>query len=149
MNNLKAVFTFGWPYMRQYWGRLVLGIFFGVLFGASNGSFIWAMGTLAERFSPKADTNLLTVQLAAQPDTTVPLRISARTNVSLLTTNLSFSPTNWNVPQNVLAKVEPKKLEPEGSSWRARAGQWLNQLDAKLDRLIDPWLPITGGIYTW
>ncbi len=57
MNNLKAVLTFGWPYLRRYRGRLVLGILFGILFGLANGSFIWATKTLMERLSaPKAET---------------------------------------------------------------------------------------------
>ncbi|MEP6662193.1 MAG: ABC transporter ATP-binding protein, partial [Verrucomicrobiota bacterium] len=56
MNNLKAVFTFGWPYLRRYRGRLILGIFFGMLFGVSNGTFIWATKTLMERLDPPSLT---------------------------------------------------------------------------------------------
>ncbi len=53
MNNLKAAFTFGWPYLRRYKGRLLAGILFGILFGMANGSFIWATKTLVERLDPE------------------------------------------------------------------------------------------------
>ncbi len=55
MNNLKAVLTFGWPYLRRYRGRLFLGILFGILFGFSNGAFIWATGTLTTRLTPPVE----------------------------------------------------------------------------------------------
>ena len=55
MNNIRAVFTFGWPYLRRYRGRLFLGILFGMLFGVSNGAFIWAVGTLTDRLSPQTE----------------------------------------------------------------------------------------------
>ena len=43
------VFRFGWVYLRRYWGRLVLGVLLGVLFGLTNASFVWATKTLMER----------------------------------------------------------------------------------------------------
>ncbi len=52
MNHLKAVLTFGWPYLRRYRGRLLIGILFGILFGMANGSFIWATRTLVARLDP-------------------------------------------------------------------------------------------------
>ncbi|MEO6035710.1 MAG: ABC transporter ATP-binding protein [Verrucomicrobiota bacterium] len=55
MNNLKAVLTFGWPYLRRYRGRLFLGILFGILFGVSNGAFIWGTGTLTTRLTPPVE----------------------------------------------------------------------------------------------
>src|SRR5690349_7904828 len=51
MNSIRDVFTFGWPYLRRYWRRLLTGIIFGVFFGLSSGSFIWATRTLVERLS--------------------------------------------------------------------------------------------------
>ena len=53
MNNIRAVFTFGWPYLRRYKGRLLTGVLFGILFGLANGSFIWATKTLVERLNPE------------------------------------------------------------------------------------------------
>jgi ATP-binding cassette, subfamily B, bacterial MsbA len=46
------VLQFGWSYLRRYWGRLLAGILFGVAFGLSNASFVWATRTLMERFEP-------------------------------------------------------------------------------------------------
>jgi ABC-type multidrug transport system fused ATPase/permease subunit len=46
------VFGFGWKYLRRYWVRLLAGILFGIAFGLSNASFVWATKTLMERFQP-------------------------------------------------------------------------------------------------
>ncbi|MEO6183805.1 MAG: ABC transporter ATP-binding protein [Verrucomicrobiota bacterium] len=56
MNNLKAVFKFGWPYLRRYKGRLLVGLVFGMIYGLSSGSFIWATRTLTERLSTEPKT---------------------------------------------------------------------------------------------
>ena len=56
MHQIRDVLRFGAPYLRRYWARLAAGILFGVLFGLSNGSFIWATHTLTSRLSPPAAT---------------------------------------------------------------------------------------------
>ncbi|MBI5801703.1 MAG: ABC transporter ATP-binding protein [Verrucomicrobia bacterium] len=53
MSHIKAVFAFGWPYMRRYQSRLWLGVLCGVLLGLSNASFIWATRTIFSRLSPE------------------------------------------------------------------------------------------------
>jgi ABC-type multidrug transport system fused ATPase/permease subunit len=53
MRHIKAVFAFGWPYMRRYQSRLWLGVLCGVLLGLSNASFIWATKTIFSRLSPE------------------------------------------------------------------------------------------------
>ena len=71
MRHLKAVFRFGWPYMRPYQSRLWLGVLCGVLLGLSNASFIWATKTIFGRLEAKpamekeetASTNRLAVYL--------------------------------------------------------------------------------------
>src|SRR5690349_12670524 len=50
MRHIKMVFQFGWVYLRRYWVRLALGLVLGMLFGATNASFVWATKTLMERF---------------------------------------------------------------------------------------------------
>ncbi len=55
MNSFKSILDFGWPYIRRYWGRLLAGILCGILFGLSNGSFIWAVRTLTERLTPRTE----------------------------------------------------------------------------------------------
>jgi ATP-binding cassette, subfamily B, bacterial MsbA len=52
VDNIKTVFRFGWHYLRQYWVRLLAGVLFGVVFGMSNASFVWATRTLMNRFQP-------------------------------------------------------------------------------------------------
>ena len=64
MENIKKILKFGWPFVRQYWVRLGLGIFLGVCFGAFNASFVWGSKTLFERLEvPKAE-----VQATNQPN---------------------------------------------------------------------------------
>ena len=40
--------------MRQYKGRLLVGLIFGMIYGLSSGSFIWATRTLTARLEPNA-----------------------------------------------------------------------------------------------
>jgi len=51
MNNLKHVFGFAAVYLLRYRRRLALAILFGVVFGLSNVSFVWATKTLIGRLS--------------------------------------------------------------------------------------------------
>ena len=50
MSSIVTVFGFSWPYIRRYWGRLVVSLLFGLIFALSNASFIWASRTLTARF---------------------------------------------------------------------------------------------------
>ena len=55
MHNIGVVFGFGWKYLRRYWVRVVAGVLFGIIFGLTNASFVWATKTLIERFrTPEA-----------------------------------------------------------------------------------------------
>ena len=53
MHKLKQIFTFIAPYLKPYWGRLLAGLFFGVLFGVSNGLVLWATKLLLDRLDPQ------------------------------------------------------------------------------------------------
>ena len=66
MHKLKHIFTFIAPYVKPYWGRLLAGLFFGVLFGASNGLVLWATKTLLDRLDPQtvAETATETAEVA-------------------------------------------------------------------------------------
>ena len=33
MHKLRQIFAFVAPYVKPYWGRIVAGVFFGILFG--------------------------------------------------------------------------------------------------------------------
>ena len=54
MKNIRSVLRFGWPYLRRYRSRLVVGVLLGVLFGFSNASFVWATKTVIGRMDPGA-----------------------------------------------------------------------------------------------
>src|SRR5262249_17619690 len=67
MINLKEIFRFGWPYLRQYRGRLIAGILLGLLFGISNASFVWATRTLFDRLTPAEQRAEAHAKEAAKP----------------------------------------------------------------------------------
>ncbi|MBT5621333.1 MAG: ABC transporter ATP-binding protein, partial [Verrucomicrobia bacterium] len=52
MHKLRQIFAFVAPYVKPYWGRIVAGVFFGILFGASNGLVLWATKTILDRLVP-------------------------------------------------------------------------------------------------
>ncbi|WCJ58962.1 ABC transporter ATP-binding protein [Fontisphaera persica] len=52
MSHIWTVLKFGWPYLRKYWPRLLMGIFLAVSFGLTNASFVWVSRTLFERMDP-------------------------------------------------------------------------------------------------
>jgi hypothetical protein len=58
MNDYQRVFHFGWPYLRRYWHRLALGIVLGVVFGATNASFVGLTNLMATRLDPRASAQV-------------------------------------------------------------------------------------------
>ena len=52
MEKIKDIFSFGWPYAKKYWFRLLMGISLGIGFGLFNASFVWGTKTLFERLEP-------------------------------------------------------------------------------------------------
>jgi ABC-type multidrug transport system fused ATPase/permease subunit len=54
VNFIGYIWRFGWPYMRRYWVKFLVGIFFAAIFGLSNGSLVWGTKTILERLSPNA-----------------------------------------------------------------------------------------------
>ncbi|MDB6057458.1 MAG: ABC-type multidrug transport system fused ATPase/permease subunit [Verrucomicrobiales bacterium] len=68
MNKIKAVFSFGWPYLSRYWQRLVLGVLLGLIFGLANGSFVWATKTTFSRLAPPDKTVSAETQSGAKSE---------------------------------------------------------------------------------
>ena len=54
MNTLLETARFSRPYLRRYWPRFALGIFLGILFGASNGLFMGSIYVIATRLDDPA-----------------------------------------------------------------------------------------------
>ena len=109
MDNILTVLRFGWTYLRRYWVRLTFGVLFGVVFALANGSFMWATGTLAERFKEKSEVT------AAKEVSNKPLTLSEKVKARLEQVN-----------QSVKAAVDPwlpRTREP--LSWRQIAGMLL------------------------
>ena len=53
MRNLGMILRFGWPYLRRYQARLLLGLGLGVLFGLSGALILGASNILLERLDPR------------------------------------------------------------------------------------------------
>ncbi len=51
MHKLRQIFAFVAPYVKPYWGRIVAGVFFGILFGVSNGLALWTTKIMLDRLS--------------------------------------------------------------------------------------------------
>lgn len=54
MRYALTIFRFGWPYLRRYWPRFLLGVALGALFGLSNAALLSAGNTLLDRLNPDA-----------------------------------------------------------------------------------------------
>ena len=65
MHKLRQIFAFVAPYLKPYWGRIVAGVFFGILFGASNGLVLWATKTMLDRLVPPDAAMATTTETAA------------------------------------------------------------------------------------
>ena len=55
MHKLRQIFAFVAPYVKPYWGRIVAGVFFGILFGVSNGLALWTTKIMLDRLMPAND----------------------------------------------------------------------------------------------
>lgn len=49
VSNISRLYSFCWPYLKKYWGRLALGILLGMMFGLFNASFVWGTKMLFNR----------------------------------------------------------------------------------------------------
>src|SRR5262245_879165 len=100
MGHIKMVFRFGWPYLKRYWLRLAFGVAIGMLFGATNASFVWATKTLMERLETPGGTN----------------------TVAIASTNTQATAANSTTP------ASPKLKEDQSSTeFKNRAGRAVNR----------------------
>ena len=67
MHKLRQIFAFVAPYVKPYWGRIVAGVFFGILFGVSNGLALWTTKIMLDRLVP-ANDSLAPASATAVPD---------------------------------------------------------------------------------
>ena len=67
MHKLRQIFAFVAPYVKPYWGRSVAGVFFGILFGVSNGLALWTTKIMLDRLVP-ANESLAPASATAVPD---------------------------------------------------------------------------------
>ena len=51
MHYIIDIFRFDAPYLRRYWLALVFGILFSMIYGLSNGTFVWGTKTILDRFN--------------------------------------------------------------------------------------------------
>jgi ATP-binding cassette, subfamily B, bacterial MsbA len=60
MNTFLETAHFARPYLARYWPRFILGIFLGILFGASNGLFLGSIYTILNRLGDPAQVQQIT-----------------------------------------------------------------------------------------
>ncbi len=66
MSKFISLYRFCWPYLKEYRGRLALGILFSLLFGIFNASFVWGSKALFARM--EAPTEQHTIATTAKVD---------------------------------------------------------------------------------
>jgi subfamily B ATP-binding cassette protein MsbA len=79
MNEYRRVFHFGWPYLRRYWRRLALGILLGIVFAASNASFVGLTNLIAQRLDPEAARKAAVKSLTEAPTAAPESEVKTRT----------------------------------------------------------------------
>ncbi len=60
MTDALRIFHFGWPYLRRYWFRFVVGVFFGFIFGLSNGLTLGGVYLMLNRLDDPAHVQKVT-----------------------------------------------------------------------------------------
>tara|TARA_Y100000588_G_scaffold60627_1_gene59644 strand:- start:402 stop:2312 length:1911 start_codon:yes stop_codon:yes gene_type:complete len=66
VSKFISLYRFCWPYLKEYRGRLALGILFSLLFGVFNASFVWGSKALFARM--EAPTEQHTIATTAKVD---------------------------------------------------------------------------------
>lgn len=141
MRHLANILRFGAPYLRRYWGRLVLGILMGVLFGLSNASFIWATRTLFSRLAPAEAGTSITLTKAG-PGLLGWNAVGAGTNI-----NVSPGKGTLAGGQSAQVRIEPKPPAATGQvAWFKRLANDANQ---QITVWLDPWMPLMGRDWDW
>jgi len=57
VSKFVTLYRFCWPYLKEYRGRLALGILLSLLFGVFNASFVWGSKTLFARMEAPLEQN--------------------------------------------------------------------------------------------
>lgn len=152
MSDFVQIFRFGWPYLKKYRFRLVMGVLLGILFGLSNATFVWATSTLVKRMMPPQQSQVVvasntvvnvTVATNAPPgfkprlvqNGDAPAEFLIRTN-----TSLEF------VVTNTAAVTPPASLK---SQLAQKAKTLARSVNAGVNDFIDPWLPRNGRALDW
>ncbi len=124
MSHIKTVFSFGWKYLRRYWRRLAIGMLLGILFGATNASFVWATKTLVDRLKeePAMHDTEFAAAAAVQPTAQAPPPAAPK---PAHPTNTSGQPFKKRFQQHLKVALD----------------SWLPRLGRPLD-----WRQVIGGI---
>ena len=144
MSDLIKIFSFGAPYLKKYWFRLVAGILLGVLFGLSNATFVVATKALVERLTPKTkDTisvptnGVTTISVATVTNHADELVLSNSQPALLLSNSYSVRvKIDPHVTQTTLTSGADESIEKAKKKFKL-----LSKITAAFSSAIDPWLP--------
>lgn len=138
MKALWQTLVFGWPYLRRYWVRFVIGIASGLLFAATNVSSIWALHYLSARMDPsgKAESKY-TKQILGQLNQHEMPAAMDEDSIDDINQEVSwFKRKQKQVKTALSAVVVPLK------DFAKETGKWLEEK-------ADPWFPKFGRPVDW
>ena len=119
MGDLLTIFRFGWTYLRKYWPRLAFGIFLGILYGLTNGSFIFVSKLMADRLIPAQSSSAGPV-LQTNASVTVDARAAALGDVAV------SRPSPSGQVRELKGKVE-SRFRKWADRWLPRTGQAISR----------------------
>jgi ABC-type multidrug transport system fused ATPase/permease subunit len=129
MSEIKAILRFGFPYLKRYWVRLVIGIVLGIFFGFFNGLFVWSTKTLFERLTPEAETKSIAKGLTMH-----------------MARDVQIIPIPRSYPLIVYStKAGPAQPEPEKPKKKKRAlPPGIRTVASGFNNAVDRMLPLRG-----
>jgi len=134
MNDIYKTMQFGLPYLRKYWLRFALGIFFGFIFGLSNGLTLAGVNLMLHRLDATVKAGLpgQNTAFAASPETT------AQENAAPPTPQ---KPGKFDSFSEAVHRKEATLTRDAKAAETAVVGP--------VERAIDPWLPQSGRGLDW
>ncbi|HEY1170947.1 MAG TPA: ABC transporter ATP-binding protein [Verrucomicrobiae bacterium] len=143
--RILSILRFGQPYLQRYWGRFLAGIILGALFGLSNGTFVWATKTIFERLDADHSSKSAIVLTNEGP---AKLNWSVGTNSSF-----NINPSTGTLPPGEAASLAvtaaEKKSAIGGVNLKGDVEDAAGKLSARIEKALDPWLPLAGRPIDW
>jgi ABC-type multidrug transport system fused ATPase/permease subunit len=164
MLDFFTIYHFGWPYLRRYWLRFVLGIAFGFAFGISNGLTLGGIYLMLGRLGSSDEVTQKEVQVAVDQvatDKTALLKHPADPAAAARLANDQLLADKLIADKNVADSVTADQLAADKLTAQKDAaaknpgqihhtiGRAFKRLQAECYLAIDPWLPRAQRAMDW